>query len=161
MKGFDEDLFSHQEEIDLCWRMKLKGYKIMYCPGSEVYHFGGGALPKSNPFKTYLNFRNNLIILCKNHPSRALRYMVLQRMVLDGLAAFRFLMKGEGGDFNAIVKAHAHFYKTLKTTRQKRAVIQATVKNPEVSTVYRRSIVRKYFLEGKKKFSQLDPKDFY
>jgi len=161
MGGFDEDLFSHQEEIDLCWRMKLKGYKIMFCPGSEVFHYGGGMLPKSNPFKTYLNFRNNLIILCKNHPARSLRYMVFQRMVLDGMAALRFLLKGDWGDFKAIVKAHADFYKTFGKTRKKRAVIQATVKNPEVSAVYRRSIVKKYFLQGKKLFSQLDAKDFY
>jgi GT2 family glycosyltransferase len=161
MGGFDEDLFSHQEEIDLCWRMKLKGYKVMYCPGSTVFHYGGGMLPKSNPFKTYLNFRNNLIILCKNHPSRALKNMVFQRMVLDGLAAFRFLIKGELGDFRAIVKAHAHFYGSLKRTWAKRRIVQASVTNPEVSMIYRRSIVRKYFLQGKKLFSSLDPKDFY
>jgi len=161
MGGFDEDLFSHQEEIDLCWRMKLKGYKIMYSPGSEVLHYGGGMLPKSNPFKTYLNFRNNLIILTKNHPARALRKMVFQRMILDGLAALRFLMKGDIGDFNAIVKAHLHFYGSLKKTWAKRNIIQASVTNPEVTAIYRRSIVRKYFLQNKKLFSQLDSKDFY
>ncbi|HTA82797.1 MAG TPA: glycosyltransferase family 2 protein [Bacteroidia bacterium] len=161
MGGFDEDLFSHQEEIDLCWRMKLKGYKIMYCPNSEVLHYGGGMLPKSNPFKTYLNFRNNLIILCKNHPARALRKMVFQRMILDGLAALRFLLKADFGDFWAITRAHAHFYRTLKKTWAKRKKVQATVTNPEVSAIYRRSIVRKYFLQGKRVFSELDSRDFY
>jgi GT2 family glycosyltransferase len=161
MGGFDEDLFSHQEEIDLCWRMKLKGYKVMFCPQSEVLHYGGGMLPKSNPFKTYLNFRNNLIILCKNHPARGLRKMVLQRMVLDGLAAFRFLFKGNAGDFMAIVKAHFHFHGSFRKTLKKRRAVQAMVTSAEVSAIYRRSIVRKYFLQGKKVFSQLDPKDFY
>jgi len=161
MGGFDEDLFSHQEEIDLCWRMKLKGYKIMYCPNSEVLHYGGGSLPKSNPFKTYLNFRNNLIIICKNHPTRALKQIVFQRLTLDGLAAVRFLFKGDFGDFWAIARAHGHFYRTFRKTWKKRQAVQASVTNPEVSTIYRRSIVRKYFMEGKKLFSQLDSKDFY
>ena len=161
MGGFDEDLFSHKEEIDLSRRMKLKGYKIMYCPNSEVLHYGGGMLPKSNPFKTYLNFRNNLIIICKNHPTRALKQIMFQRMILDGLAAMRFLAIGNFGDFWAILRAHGHFYCTFKRTWKKRKVVQASVTNPEVSTIYRRSIVRKYFLQGKKLFSQLDPKDFY
>ncbi|HXP51946.1 MAG TPA: glycosyltransferase family 2 protein, partial [Bacteroidia bacterium] len=152
---------SHQEEIDLCWRMKLKGYKIMYCPNSEVLHYGGGMLPKSNPFKTYLNFRNNLIIICKNHPARALQQIMFQRMILDGLAALRFLAIGNFGDFWAIARAHGHFYRTFKKTWRKRKLVQASVTNPEVSTIYRRSIVRKYFLQKKKLFSQLDPKDFY
>ncbi|MGP8216292.1 MAG: glycosyltransferase family 2 protein [Bacteroidia bacterium] len=161
MGGFDEDLFSHQEEIDLCWRMKLKGYKIMFCPNSEVLHYGGGMLPKSNPFKTYLNFRNNLIILCKNHPARALKQIVFQRMILDGLAALRFLLQADFGDFWAILRAHGHFYRTFGKTWQKRRKVQASVTNPEVSAIYRRSIVKKYFLQGKKLFSQLDPRDFY
>jgi GT2 family glycosyltransferase len=161
MGGFDEDLFSHQEEIDLCWRMKLKGYKIMFCPNAEVLHYGGGMLPKSNPFKTYLNFRNNLIILCKNHPTRALKQIVFQRMVLDGMAALRFFVQGNFGDFWAILKAHGHFYKNFRKTWRKRRVVQASVTNPEVSAIYHRSIVRKYFLQGKQLFSQLDPKDFY
>jgi len=161
MGGFDEDLFSHQEEIDLCWRMKLKGYKVMYCPGAEVLHYGGGALPKSNPFKTYLNFRNNLIILTKNHPRRALRNMIFQRMILDGIAALRFLFTGNFGDFNAILKAHMHFYGSFRKTLKKRREVQATVTHPEVSAIYKRSIVRKYFLQGKHLFSQLDPRDFY
>lgn len=161
MGGFDEDLFSHQEEIDLCWRMKLKGHKIMYCPQSEVLHFGGGMLPKSNPFKTYLNFRNNLIIICKNHPARALKKMMYQRMVLDGFAALWFLLKAEFGNFWAIARAHAHFYRTFPKTWAKRKAIQKTIITPEVSAIYRKSIVKKYFLQGKKLFSQLDTKDFY
>jgi len=129
MGGFDEDLFSHQEEIDLCWRMKLAGYKVLYCPNSEVLHFGGGMLPKSNPFKTYLNFRNNLVILCKNHPRKGLARKMFLRMVLDGLAAIRFLGMGNVKDFVAILKAHFHFYGSLSKTMAKRKKVQATIKN--------------------------------
>ncbi|HXB12366.1 MAG TPA: glycosyltransferase family 2 protein, partial [Bacteroidia bacterium] len=160
MNGFDEDLFSHQEEIDLCWRMKLKGHRILYCPTSEVLHFGGGMLPKSNPFKTYLNFRNNLIILIKNHPKKGLGIKVLARMVLDSLAAFRFLFQGNAKDFMAILKAHFHFYGSLSKTIVKRKAVQSNVIKANVSCIYKKSIVRKYFIQGKTLFSSLDPHDF-
>lgn len=160
MGGFDIDLFSHQEEIDLCWRMKLKGYTILYCPGSEVLHYGGGMLPKSSPFKTYLNFRNNLVILCKNHPKRGLLNKILLRMILDGLAAFRFLFMGNAKDFGAILKAHFHFYGTLGKTMKKRRQVQSMVKSHKISCIYKRSIVKKYFLERKTVFSELNPADF-
>ncbi len=160
MGGFDEDLFSHQEEIDLCWRMKLSGHKILYCPNSEVLHFGGGMLPKSNPFKTYLNFRNNLIILIKNHPSKGLGFKVFSRMVLDSLAAFRFLLQGNAKDFMAILKAHFHFYGSLNKTIAKRKIIQKAVVKANISCIYKKSIVRKYFVQGQTVFSSLDPHDF-
>ncbi|NNM95910.1 MAG: glycosyltransferase [Bacteroidia bacterium] len=158
--GFDEDLFSHQEEIDLCWRMKLKGYKIMYCPDSEVRHFGGGMLPKSNPFKTYLNFRNNLIILTKNHPAKGMKRKLFLRLILDGLAAFRFLICGNLNDTAAIAKAHFYFYKSISKTLAKRNAVQGQVFNADISCVYRKSIVWKYFIEGKRLFSQLKGSDF-
>jgi len=161
MAGFDEDLFSHQEEIDLCWRMKLSGYKVFYCSESEVLHYGGGMLPKSNSFKTYLNFRNNLVILCKNHPKKGLALKMFQRMVLDGIAALRFLVMGNIKDFIAIAKAHFHFYSTLSRTLEKRKKVQANVKTHNISCIYRRSIVRKYFIENKTVFSELDTSDFF
>ena len=82
--GLDEDFFAHMEEIDLCWRMKNAGYKIMYCPDSIVYHLGGGSLPQGNPFKTYLNYRNNMIMLVKNLPKHQVRKIVFSRALLDG-----------------------------------------------------------------------------
>ena len=157
--GFDEDLFSHQEEIDLCWRMKLLGHKVMFCPSSEVMHYGGGMLPKSNPFKTYLNFRNNLIILCKNHPTRTLAWKVFVRMVLDGVAAFRFLFMGDSKDFLAILKGHWHFYGSLPKTLKKRRALKSRGLQP-ATCVYKRSIVKKYFIQHERYFSQLNPEDF-
>lgn len=160
MGGFDIDLFSHQEEIDLCWRMKLCGYRVLYCPNSEVLHYGGGMLPKSNPFKTYLNFRNNLVILCKNHPRSGLAFKIFLRMILDGTAAIRFLLMGKAKDFAVIIKAHFHFYGSLAKTLKKRKTVQAMVKNRNISCIYRKSIVKKYFIEGKKFFSELNAADF-
>jgi len=157
--GFDEDLFSHQEEIDLCWRMKLTGYKVMYCSKSEVMHYGGGMLPKSNPFKTYLNFRNNLIILCKNHPSRTLVWKIFVRMVLDGIAALRFLLMGNSKDTLAILKGHFHFYLSIPKTLRKRKALKSKDLKP-VSCIYQRSIVKKYFIQDKKYFYQLNSSDF-
>lgn len=157
--GFDEDLFSHQEEIDLCWRMKLLGHKVMFCSGSEVMHYGGGMLPKSNPFKTYLNFRNNLIILCKNHPSRTLVWKIFVRMVLDGIAGLRFLLMGNAKDMVAISKGHIDFYRTLSTTLRKRKALKKLKPQP-VSCIYKRSIVKKYFIRRQRYFYQLDASDF-
>jgi GT2 family glycosyltransferase len=157
--GFDEDLFSHQEEIDLCWRMKLIGHKVMFCSASEVMHYGGGMLPKSNPFKTYLNFRNNLIILCKNHPSRTLLWKLFVRMVLDGVAALRFLFMGKSADTIAIIKGHLHFYKSLPKTLRKRKALKSHDLQP-VSCIYKRSIVKKYFIQNRTHFSQLNSSDF-
>lgn len=159
LNGFDIDLFSHQEEIDLCWRMKLAGYRVMYCPKSEVFHYGGGMLPKTDPFKTYLNFRNNLIIIYKNHSTRHFLWVINCRLFLDAIAAIRFLLTGNGKDFIAIVKARHHFFKTLKLTRKKRE-LQKDLLNNHVSSIYKKSIVVKYFLKGKKRFSHLDRKDF-
>ncbi len=157
--GFDEDLFSHQEEIDLCWRMKLLGHKVMYCPTSEVMHYGGGMLPKSNPFKTYLNFRNNLIILCKNHPSGTLAWKIFVRMVLDGIAAFRYLLMGDSKDTLAILRGHWHFYLSIPKTLRKRKALKTHNLKP-ATCVYKRSIVKKYFIQHKRYFSDLNPTDF-
>ncbi|HTB32599.1 MAG TPA: glycosyltransferase family 2 protein [Bacteroidia bacterium] len=157
--GFDEDLFSHQEEIDLCWRMKLLGHKVMYCPSSEVMHYGGGMLPKSNPFKTYLNFRNNLIILCKNHPSRTLLWKIYVRMILDGIACWRYFFMGNSKDAIAIIKGHLDFYRSLPKTLKKRKALKSRNLKP-ATFIYKRSIVKKYFIQRKVYFSQLNSSDF-
>lgn len=151
--GFDEDFFAHMEEIDLCWRMKNLGYKIMYCGASTVYHVGGGTLKKSNPFKTYLNFRNSLMMLIKNMKGWKLFTVLLVRFILDDLAQVRFLLSGNFKDFLAV--QHAQFYVLFNffTIRKKRRNV-----SENVSGVYRKSIVADYFLHGKKKFSELDLK---
>ena len=109
--GLDEDFFAHQEEIDLCWRLKNKGHKIMAEPNSTVYHVGGATLNTESPFKTYLNFRNNLYMLFKNLPITSLLSVIPIRLQLDGIAAFTFLKKEKGiQHFFAIGKAHFAFY---------------------------------------------------
>ena len=108
--GFDDDYFAHMEEIDVCWRMKNCGYKIYVEPKSVVYHVGGGTLNKLSPRKTFLNFRNNLITLTKNAAPKFLFFKILYRMILDGVAAFKFLFEGSGSHFIAVIKAHFSFY---------------------------------------------------
>ena len=148
--GLDEDFFAHMEEIDLCWRMKRAGYKVMAEPKSSVYHIGGGTLSKSNPRKTFLNFRNGLELLAKNLPKNKLVYTIFIRMIFDGIAAWKFLLSGHPKDFWAVFKAHLAFYGRLKATLNKRSE-----NYPELSGVYSRSIVLEYFMKGKKYFSDL------
>jgi GT2 family glycosyltransferase len=109
--GFDEYFFAHQEEIDLCWRIQLAGYKIYSCPASLVYHVGGGTLPRGNTKKTYLNFRNNKIMLSKNLPFSKRIWIMPVRNLLDAISAWKGLLNGDGGYFIAIVRAHMAFFK--------------------------------------------------
>ncbi|MBW1658570.1 glycosyltransferase family 2 protein [Flavobacterium quisquiliarum] len=108
--GFDESFFAHQEEIDLCWRAANEGHIIKYNYQSLVYHVGGATLQQGNPKKTYLNFRNSLLMLVKNLPKRGLFWVIFFRMVLDGIAGIRFLTQGKIGHTFAILKAHFSFY---------------------------------------------------
>ncbi len=159
--GLDNDYFAHMEEIDLCWRLKNAGYKIFAEPSAVVYHIGGGTLNKFSSQKTYLNFRNNLTTLAKNHPSKNLIFKIWYRMILDGIAAFRFLLAGTPKHFFAVIHAHFSFYKRLPSTLRKRKEMQ---KLPAfrytTSHIYKGNIVFEYFISGKKKFSELD-KGFY
>ncbi|MFM1874390.1 MAG: hypothetical protein RL266_127 [Bacteroidota bacterium] len=148
--GLDADFFAHMEEIDLCWRAKRSGRKIMAVPRSKVYHVGGGTLSKSNPKKTFLNFRNGLELLCKNLPASNLIQVMLVRMVFDGIAALKFLLSGHPKDFTAVFRAHMAFYGRLNVTLKKR---QGNF-NP-VSKIYRNSIVIDHYLMRNNKFSDL------
>lgn len=107
--GLDENFFAHMEEIDLCWRLKLNGYHNYVVPQSVVYHLGGGSLPAENPRKTYLNFRNNLLMLHKNLPDRVRRRRLLTRRLLDTLAWGMFVITGKWSHARAIFKAHNDF----------------------------------------------------
>lgn len=158
--GFDEDFFAHMEEIDLCWRIRNLGFKIMYCPQSTVYHVGAGTLSKMNPQKTFYNFRNNLLLLCKNHAPEYFYSKFLLRGVLDGLAGFKFLLSGQVSHIIAIIRAHFSFYALFFKMMGKRKAIQRNIKHYATSCVYRGSIVWQYFANGKKKFSELDQKLF-
>ncbi len=108
--GLDGRFFAHNEEIDLCWRLNIAGRKVVCVPQSKVYHLGGGTLPKGNPRKTYLNFRNNLTMLYKNLPSDELRHVMKVRTILDYLAAIEMLvLQRSWGDFKAVIKARRDF----------------------------------------------------
>lgn len=151
--GLDADLFAHMEEIDLCWRLKNKGYKVLCCTSAEVYHVGGGTLDASSPFKSYLNFRNNLIIMQKNLPLGEAIYKVFIRLWIDLLALFQFLFKGQFGFAFSINKAHYNFFKSFFKTAAKRSDKQISLKKHQ--GVLRGSIVWKYFVGKKRKFSEL------
>jgi GT2 family glycosyltransferase len=157
--GFDEDFFAHMEEIDLCWRLKNLGYKVMYCPNSTVYHVGGGTLNKSNAKKTYLNFRNNLILLCKNHASQYLFTKMCLRFILDGVAAFKFLLQGEAKHFMAVFNAHMSFYKILPATLRKRRELIKHIDEYTTTAVYLHCVIFDFYLRGKKTFKEIDFKE--
>jgi GT2 family glycosyltransferase len=156
VNGFDEDFFAHMEEIDLCWRLKNNGYKIMYCPDATVYHVGGGTLNKNSAKKTYLNFRNNLILICKNHPSKYIYLKLLLRMLFDGAAAIKFLFAGQFVHFIAVFRAHGSFYWMLNATLKKRQLIKKKIKYYTTTAVYLQSIVIDFYLRGKKTFKEID-----
>lgn len=154
--GFDDDFFAHMEEIDLCWRLKNLGYKIMVNPQSEVFHVGGGTLPNNSPFKLYLNFRNNLFLLYKNLPPHKLYSILFARMALDGISALMFLAKFSFSGFNAVFKAHIHFYKSIKKLRVKRNNMATLGIKPCYHTqTYHKSIVIDFYIRRKQKFIEL------
>lgn len=152
MKGLDEDFFAHMEEIDLCWRLKNKGYKIMYCPHSVVYHLGGGTLSAESPFKTYLNFRNNLVMLQKNLPFKRAVLIIFIRFWLDFLSMIKFFIDGRPKNALIISKSHVHFLRDISKNKKKR-VADFSMFNP--AGLYKGSIVWAYFLRGRKKFERL------
>ncbi len=160
MGGFDEDFFAHMEEIDLCWRLKNRGYKIMYQPKAEVLHVGGGTLSIYSPFKLYLNFRNNLYLLVKNDRSSFILGKLLKRMMLDGIAAVKFLTEGNVKNIGSIIKAHFHFYKHIFKFFNKRKVLKKQDENPNLNGFYQKNIVFQFFISKKSKFSSLKATDF-
>lgn len=151
--GLDADLFAHMEEIDLCWRLKNKGYQVVCCTSAEVYHVGGGTLDAGSPFKSYLNFRNNLIIMQKNLPFGEAIFKVFVRLWIDLAALFQFAFKGQFKFAFSINKAHYHFFKAFFKTAAKRSNQQISLKQHQ--GVLKGSIVWKYFIAKKKKFSEL------
>jgi GT2 family glycosyltransferase len=152
----DDGFFAHMEEIDLCWRLKRTGKKIMYIPESKVYHVGGGTLPKNNPRKTYLNFRNNLLLLAKNLPASVFYPLLFKRVILDIIAAIQFLLKGHVRDSRAVYKAGFSVIKNLRKARNQGKFLPYR----KVSPVYRRSIVKRFFILRVKRFSDLNPAHF-
>ena len=153
--GFDARFFAHSEEIDLCWRMRLMGKKIYCIPDSFVYHIGGGTLPKNNPMKTYLNFRNNLTMLYKNLPDGELRHVMRVRLILDYVAAFQALLSGRVGDFKAIINGRKAFKKWLPEYREVRREVQSRRVVRDVTGIYRHSILWQYYAKGHKKYAEI------
>ena len=152
--GLDPDFFAHMEEIDLCWRMPLAGYGIFVVPEARVWHLGGATLNEANPRKTYLNFRNNLYLLYKNTPAGSLFRIMSIRLLLDGVAALKFLAGLEWGHHLAVWRAHLSFWKNLGRLKEKRKRIRHDVSIPPAG-IYPRSLVSRFFLHGEKKFSAL------
>ena len=120
LNGFDADYFAHQEEVDFCWRAKNHGYKILYVGASKVYHLGGSTLSNMNPKKTYLNFRNSLFSITKNLPRRKAFIIIFLRLLLDGIAALRFIWQLRFKHFFAIFRAHLSFYRQFRKMYKKR-----------------------------------------
>ncbi|MDE6417631.1 MAG: glycosyltransferase family 2 protein [Duncaniella sp.] len=145
--GLDRDFFAHMEEIDLCWRIRLAGREVWAVPDSRVYHLGGGSLPASNPKKTYLNFRNNLLMLHKNLPDRVRRGILLRRRLLDAVAWAKFMIGGATGDASAIIRAHRDFARMRK----------AYTSHPTQNLLDpNRDILFDYYLRARKTYSTLD-----
>ncbi len=158
--GFDDTFFAHMEEIDFCWRLKRAGYKVMVRPKSIVYHVGGGTLDSTSPFKTYLNFRNSLITIYKNERSSKLMWLIPLRLILDGIAGFRFLLQGKFSHIKSIVKAHWHFFGSYSTYKDKsfeelEAIEKISIGKFDKKGIYKKSIIWQYFLKRKKYFNQL------
>ncbi len=154
--GLDGRFFAHNEEIDLCWRLRLMGRQIYCIPESEVYHVGGGTLPKSNPMKTFLNFRNNLTMLYKNLSDNELKKVMRMRWFLDYLAAFEMLILGRNwGDFKAVFKARKAFKAWRADFDEDRRQIQASRQETEIPQIYQKSILWQYYAKGKKTFRDL------
>lgn len=153
MGGFDADFFAHMEEIDLCWRMQLAGYKVMVEPRSVVYHLGGGTLPNDSPRKLYLNYRNNLMMLFKCAPTWQRCIVAVARPMADALSAVIYLIKGERVLANAVWMAYKEFFMRHKELGEKRKTVRSSVKQ-ESQTIYKGSIVVRYAL-GQKIFGQL------
>ncbi|MBC7641882.1 MAG: glycosyltransferase family 2 protein [Flavobacterium sp.] len=149
LNGFDEDFFAHQEEIDLCWRAANKGYKIKYISESVVYHVGGATLKAGDPRKTFLNFRNSLLMLSKNLPKTSLYPILFLRMIMDGVAGIKFLSEGKLQHFIAILKAHFSFYVSFSKNYKKRDNFQSK------KYFKLKSIVYSYYIKNGKVFEKL------
>jgi GT2 family glycosyltransferase len=153
--GLDEQFFAHMEEIDLCWRLKRMGCTICFIPASTVYHVGGGTLSRGDPRKTFLNFRNNLLLLYKNLPANRRGRTIFARTILDAVSAFRFLVQGSPGDFLAVVRAHVAYFGMKRGYRGTDERNKLPDNGVIVSGIYPRSIVADFFLKGRKRFGSL------
>ena len=148
--GLDAAFFAHMEEIDFCWRLNCRGYRLVCLPKSRVYHLGGGALNYESPRKTYLNFRNNLLMLYKNLPARYLLWVLLVRFFLDYVAALQLLLTGKSANARAAVKARLDYQRMKPQMKAAREENMRLAKVPYPQTICRRSVIWDYYIRQKR-----------
>ena len=153
--GLDDDFYAHMEEIDLCWRIKNRGHKILVCPDSEVFHMGGAVITYGSPAKIFRNHRNNLIMLVKNLPGQELLWKLPVRFLLDYLAMGKALVGRDPKGAWAIVRAHFSFLSGWGKWRRKRKAEKQWVTQRNRKGIYPKSIIAAYFLKGRRRFDQL------
>lgn len=153
--GLDGRFFAHMEEIDLCWRLRARGRKVVCLPASRVYHVGGATLAKENPRKTFLNFRNNLLMLYKNLPERELRPVMRIRSWLDHVAALKFLLTGDWPNAKAVLRARREFFRLRPDFEADRTENLRKAEPGEIAERVSFSLLAAYYLRGKRKFPQL------
>jgi GT2 family glycosyltransferase len=152
LEGLDSDFFAHMEEIDLCWKIQRAGLRVFYCGATHVFHVGAGTLSRSNPRKTYFNFRNGLSLIFKHWSAASLWLKLPVRILLDYVAAFRFLLSGKVGDALAVMRAHLHFAGSLGRNRSKRKLLG--MKYPTTTrNVYSGLVLWEFFVLGRKKIN--------
>jgi GT2 family glycosyltransferase len=153
--GLDGGFFAHQEEIDLCWRLRSRGYRIVYTPQSAVYHVGGATLDVKSPHKTFLNFRNNLLLLYKNLPEKDLKHVMRVRYHLDCLAALQFFIFGNAGNAVAVFRARRAFKELKKSYSETRKTnLEKTVCRP-IPEIMRKSLLVQFYIKRNKKFTEI------
>ena len=157
--GFDEAFFAHMEEIDLCWRLKKQGFKFLVVPESKIYHVGGGTLPYLSAKKSFLNFRNSLYLIVKNYDG-LLFPKLFYRLILDGVAGFRFFIRGEWSHVGSIIKAHLETFRHLPVLLKQRREIKKTVTENNLNGLYRGSILWARYFKGVTKFKELNQRLF-
>jgi GT2 family glycosyltransferase len=148
--GFDEDLFAHMEEIDLCWKINRSKQRVYYTGMSRVYHLGAGTLGYHHPRKTYLNFRNGLCLIFKHLDTWELMYKLPLRLALDWLAAGFFLLKGQGKNAGSVLRAHKHFFAQWSSLRRKRHLIRRMYPSYPKENILGRLIILDYYLRKQK-----------
>jgi hypothetical protein len=154
--GLDDDFFAHMEEIDLCWRFHLAGFRVSCIPDSVVYHIGGGVLPYDSGHKTYLNFRNNLYMLYKNLPDNKLHWTLFIRKILDGVAALTFILTGRSENAKAVWNAHIDYYRNIKSLKVKRRSVRDLIISQPGSLLLNKCIIFRFYIKGDKTFSSLN-----
>lgn len=153
--GLDEGFFAHQEEVDMCWRLRSRGYRLVCTPKSVVYHVGGATLKTESPRKTFLNFRNNLLMLYKNLPERDLRKAFRVRFVLDYIAALKFLLCGHISNAKAVYDARKAFHEMKPLYEEKRKENLKLTKLTSIPELTSQSLILAFYLKGKKTFNKL------